>query len=89
MQKGWYFKGRYSLTCAVEPREFLLVGVANQQQTGKNYLVPFRNQHSKVFFKRIIDFFMIASSKSFNLQFNRDALRHKHIEISLKASVNS
>ena len=60
MQKGWYFRGRYSLTCGVEPREFLLAGVANQQQTGKNYLVPFKfkkNQHSKVFLKRIIDFF--------------------------------
>ena len=33
--RGWYFRGRDSLTCAVEPKEFLLVCVANQQQTGK------------------------------------------------------
>ena len=35
MQKGWYFRGRDSLTGGVEPREFLLVGVANQQQQEK------------------------------------------------------
>ena len=35
MQKGWYFTGRDSLTRGLDPREFLLVGVANQQQTGK------------------------------------------------------
>ena len=59
MQKGWYFRGRDSLTCGVEPREFLLVGVANQQQTGKItwcHLNFKKNQHSEVFFKRIIDF---------------------------------